>query len=463
MLNKQYGMPLKSLAVAVMALCLLLSMSLGASAAGSDVTVYVDGNKLAQSGLMLNGATLVPMRAIFEALGAEVKWDGATRTVTANKESTEIRLTLGQANAYVNGELKTLSTPAASIDGATMVPLRFIGEALGAEVKWEGASKTVRVNRKEGASTAQAIKIDELVVSPRRALRTDETLTVQMRGEKGCKAVFDIVGLKNGIPMHEDSEGVYSGSLTILKDMKISDAVLIGRLSKDGKEGSKEASSTVTINSRSASRRSGTSSQEKINDVIDSVHPADKAEVRALKNIKVNFINNIGKGSVRLFFDNKEVTGSCTYADKSISFTPTDKVAAGKHQAKVSGTDNEGKKIDYSWEFTTKNSSVAGTESHSITLTVPSENEKIGASLHLVGTTTPGATVKFEIVHKLSIIGGLGVKDVKRLEVIANSDGQFDTQVNMSDVTSGAAITVNGEVYVDGTKVASITRNAVRE
>ena len=158
-----------------------------------------------------------------------------------------------------------------------------------------------------------------------------------------------------------------------------------------------------------------------------------------------------------------KVTGSCTYADKSISFTPTDKVAAGKHQAKVSGTDNEGKKIDYSWEFTTKNSSVAGTESHSITLTVPSENEKIGASLHLVGTTTPGATVKFEIVHKLSIIGGLGVKDVKRLEVIANSDGQFDTQVNMSDVTSGAAITVNGEVYVDGTKVASITRNAVRE
>ena len=96
-------------------------------------------------------------------------------------------------------------------------------------------------------------------------------------------------------------------------------------------------------------------------------------------------------------------------------------------------------------------------------LVYSSENEKIGASLHLVGTTTPGATVKFEIVHKLSIIGGLGVKDVKRLEVIANSDGQFDTQVNMSDVTSGAAITVNGEVYVDGTKVASITRNAVRE
>ena len=158
----------KSLAVVLAVLGAFLTLSISSRAASPSIKVLVDNKQLSQSGVMLNGATLVPMRAIFEALGAEVKWEGATRTVTATKGSTEIRLSLGKTDAYINGALKVLSTPAASVDGTTMVPLRFIGEALGAEVKWEGASKTVYVNSK-GASSGD-LAIEELIISPRRTV-----------------------------------------------------------------------------------------------------------------------------------------------------------------------------------------------------------------------------------------------------------------------------------------------------
>ncbi len=457
----------KTLAIVLAVFGTLFTLSLSSSAASPAIKVLVDNKQLSQSGVMLNGATLVPMRAIFEALGAEVKWEGATRTVTATKGSTEIRLSLGKTDAYINGALKVLSTPAASVDGTTMVPLRFIGEALGAEVKWEGASKTVYVNSK-GASSGD-LAIEELIVSPRRVLRTGDTLTVQMRGEAGCKATFDIVGFKTDIPMHEDKDGVYSGSLTILKNMKVSDAVLVGRLAKDGKDGSKEAAQTVTINSKSSASSSSTVNvvnDPKLNKFFTAINPAPNASVRRANSVKVEFVNKISEGSIRLFLDDNEVTGSCDYDTKAISYVPENSFTAGKHSAKVLGIDNEGQKIDYSWTFTCgkKTSSSATSQSYTIKLSVPEANEKVGTTLHLVGTTAPKATVKFEIVGKASVMNLITIKGKAiNVETVADSQGAFDTKVDLSSMRSGMTITINGEAYLDGEKVADISRTVTRD
>lgn len=457
----------KSLAVVLAVLGAFLTLSISSRAASPSIKVLVDNKQLSQSGVMLNGATLVPMRAIFEALGAEVKWEGATRTVTATKGSTEIRLSLGKTDAYINGALKVLSTPAASVDGTTMVPLRFIGEALGAEVKWEGASKTVYVNSK-GASSGD-LAIEELIISPRRVLRTGDTLTVQMRGEAGCKATFDIVGFKTDIPMHEDKEGVYSGSLTVLKNMKVSDAVLVGRLAKDGKDGSKEAAQTITINSKSSASSSSTvnvANDPKLNKFFTAINPAPNASVRRANSVKVEFVNRISEGSIRLFLDDNEVTGSCDYDTKAISYVPESNFAAGKHSAKVLGVDNEGQKIDYSWTFTCGKKAAANSTSqnYTIKLSVPEANEKVGTTLHLVGTTAPKATVKFEIVGKASVMNLITIKGKAiNVETIADSQGAFDTKVDLSSMRSGMTITINGEAYLDGEKVADISRTVTRD
>ncbi|MCL6478656.1 MAG: hypothetical protein K6T65_09590 [Peptococcaceae bacterium] len=83
------------------------------------------------------GTALVPMRQIFEYLGASVSWDAAAKKVTAQKDSTVITLTIGSRDAFINNKKVTLNLPAKIIDGRTMVPLRFISESLGAQVDWD--------------------------------------------------------------------------------------------------------------------------------------------------------------------------------------------------------------------------------------------------------------------------------------------------------------------------------------
>lgn len=94
--------------------------------------------------LIENGRTLVPFRTIFEALGTTVNWDDTTRTVTANKENTEIKLTIG-GQAYRNGLPVTLDVPATIINDRTMVPLSFVSESLGCQVVWANATQTITI------------------------------------------------------------------------------------------------------------------------------------------------------------------------------------------------------------------------------------------------------------------------------------------------------------------------------
>lgn len=92
-----------------------------------------------------NGRTLVPLRAIFEALGATVEWDGNTKTVTAYKAGTVIKLQIGNKTAFKNNQAVDLDVPAKIENGRTLVPLRFISESLGCEVNWNGTNRRVLI------------------------------------------------------------------------------------------------------------------------------------------------------------------------------------------------------------------------------------------------------------------------------------------------------------------------------
>ncbi|MFF2018889.1 stalk domain-containing protein [Paenibacillus sp. NPDC058177] len=113
----------------------------------SKIQVFVEGKMQAytQAPVNVNGNVLVPFRAIFESLGATVKWDSATQTVTATKEGKTIVLKIGSTTAYVNGVPVTLSAAPQLINGSTMVPIRFVSEALGGLVEWSKSSSSVIV------------------------------------------------------------------------------------------------------------------------------------------------------------------------------------------------------------------------------------------------------------------------------------------------------------------------------
>lgn len=114
---------------------------------GDIIKVKVNGRPLTfdVSPTIVNGKTLVPLRAIFEALGAEIFWDGATGTVTGTKGDVKVSLTLESREATVNGRKVGLEVPATNVDGRTLVPARFIAESLGAQVGWDDASRTVLI------------------------------------------------------------------------------------------------------------------------------------------------------------------------------------------------------------------------------------------------------------------------------------------------------------------------------
>jgi len=115
-----------------------------------EISVKVDGGKVYFDQLpqIVNDRTLVPLRAIFEALGAEVNWDAQTRTVTATKADTTISLTIDSDQLYVNGTAKTIDVAATIINDRTMVPVRAISEALACDVLWLGDTRTVQITTK---------------------------------------------------------------------------------------------------------------------------------------------------------------------------------------------------------------------------------------------------------------------------------------------------------------------------
>lgn len=95
--------------------------------------------------VLKNGTTLVPLREIFEALGAQVKWDQATKTVTAIKGKTTVKLAIGSTQASVGNQQIRLTQAAQIIEGKTFVPLRFVSEALGAKVEWNAQTKVITI------------------------------------------------------------------------------------------------------------------------------------------------------------------------------------------------------------------------------------------------------------------------------------------------------------------------------
>ena len=117
----------------------------------SSVTILLNSEELVLDvdAYIKNDRTMVPLRGVFEACGANVNWDGETRTVlitkTDGEETTFIFLQADSDTAFINSEKKTLDAPAEIVGDRTMVPLRFIMEELGAAVSWDDEARTVSI------------------------------------------------------------------------------------------------------------------------------------------------------------------------------------------------------------------------------------------------------------------------------------------------------------------------------
>ena len=112
-----------------------------------NITVTVDNTPLTfdVEPIIENDRVLVPMRKIFETLGANVEWNGNTQTVTATKDEIKINLQIGNTEMQVNGKAVTLDAAPKLLNDRTLVPVRAVSESLNANVDWNEKTRKVTV------------------------------------------------------------------------------------------------------------------------------------------------------------------------------------------------------------------------------------------------------------------------------------------------------------------------------
>ena len=112
--------------------------------------VFINGEKLTVDVYpkIENERTLVPLRGVFEALGAEVQWDDSTKTVTVIKDSITVTLQIGSNILYKNSIPVEIDVPAKIENNRTLVPLRAVSEALECNVQWDGNNRIVSISTK---------------------------------------------------------------------------------------------------------------------------------------------------------------------------------------------------------------------------------------------------------------------------------------------------------------------------
>ena len=123
----------------------VLSLGISVFAFGEDISIEVDGVKLnpQQPPVIIEGRTLVPLRDIFEALGAEVDWNGENKSIFATKETNAIYMTVGSDIMIVGADVVELDVAPTIINSKTMIPARVAAEGLGCGVEWDSANKRV--------------------------------------------------------------------------------------------------------------------------------------------------------------------------------------------------------------------------------------------------------------------------------------------------------------------------------
>jgi Copper amine oxidase N-terminal domain len=138
---------LKKIISSILAVFLLVALlPMNADAAGK-IKVQVNGSLLTfdVQPYADNERVLVPLRGVFEKLGGAVSWDNSTQSVTVTHKGGTVKLKLNAKTVQINGVEKGIDVPAKAKEGRTFVPLRFVGEAMGAVVNWSDKDQTVYI------------------------------------------------------------------------------------------------------------------------------------------------------------------------------------------------------------------------------------------------------------------------------------------------------------------------------
>ncbi len=305
-------------------------------AAAQGVTITVNGQVVTfdQPPIERGGRVFVPLRGVFERLGASVVYANGMINATGNGRN--ISLHIGSTSATVNGQPVAIDVAPFLVGPRTMVPLRFIAQSLGATVNWNSNTRTVAIYSGGGG------------------------------------------GGGNVNPAPQPMPG--------------SQLRLTGRIPE-------------------------------ANTATPAIQP----------NVSAQFTESVDPNSLRVYFDNRDVTAQSYANANGFNFTPQYNVPPGAHTVRVTGTTTSGASFSRGWTFT----STAGV-SNFITALNPTPGARVSGSFLLTGRTAPGSTVTVTATGQtlLGHIFSIGTGTFHD-QTSADGAGSFALQVNVNAVPGG--------------------------
>ncbi|EFM11692.1 copper amine oxidase domain protein [Paenibacillus curdlanolyticus YK9] len=172
------------------------------AATQTPISVYVDGKRLAltQAPYESAGSTLVPMKAIFNALHVtNIVWEQSSKTLIARKDRLTITMQVGSKSAIVNGKTYKLNAPVTVRNGTTFIPLRFVGETLGANVLWDAKARKVTITSQEAQFAALQKQWEQ-----ERASHLKTTAQIVQENDEKIVMITTDFGLGSGVVIGEN-------------------------------------------------------------------------------------------------------------------------------------------------------------------------------------------------------------------------------------------------------------------
>ncbi len=368
-------MRLSSICTILLILTLTLSGG-GPVAAQGTVRVFVDGDQVVfdQPPVVVGGRVLVPLRGIFEKMGATVVWVASTRTVRAQRGTTSVELQIGSRNALVNGQTVTLDVPAQIVGGRTLVPLRFISESLGATVDYNAATRTVQITTAGGGPPPPP------------------------SGQSTIKGVITAVSQGGDQP----SVTVESGNVAYR--IRVTADTIITRV-----DASSGAGGSVSL-----------SSLRRGDDAEVTMSGNTATRIRATYLTATGRIEAVARGSRTVVLSDGRsfhyVSDVTVLVNNSVSSRGVDALAAGQTvELRLNPTTRD------AWEINIL--SGGGQPPSGITLDIarPAPGDVVSSPVRVAGTTAAGANVRIVVAYQGDTMG--------RQAVTADSAGRFDTAV----------------------------------
>jgi hypothetical protein len=377
-----------------------------ATSQAQGISVLVNGDPIRFAGMgpqRIEGRVLVPLRGVLEKIGAHVGWVPSSQTVVASRGNMDLQLKIGSRKAQVNGREVMLDVPATMIAGTTMVPLRFVGETLGADVGWNEATQTVAITT-QGNSGNPGNSGNQTQPPPDRPGRTDralaiaslthnkvnnwlaqgETLTVTMEGTPGGQASFRMPGVH--VQMNEASPGVYRGQWTPTKNREIftRGVALVGHLTLNGRNAPEmQAAQKVMIDTvppRISNLTPPPNSRVTTRQPLISAAYSDAKE------------SGVALDRIRVKLDDRIITDDGTLSNRDFTFHPTTALTVDRHTVEFVVHDKAGNATTRRWTFDV----TATTGAIQSVNTNAKEALEPGDVLNVRMTGAPGGKASFE-------------------------------------------------------------------